>query len=748
MERFRFEIRPVIERKLFENQVAVSFFTKWCEANDIELLIITREEWEKRENILEERPDGTLKLYLPKDLQLWEMVGVMERVGKYIFTRKSEKTKEAKEKLMALAKLFQNAGIYIAKRIGSIQEGREIAEALALEFYEYGKSLELGKRPETQVTINDLATENLTPEETKEVDRFLAGDELFESREQRVKKMIKEYQSKSEEELYEEERRKTLAQFFRVAQKAFELKERKLKKSEKELKPWESDTPIHNAFLERVKKALIEKIKTPKLELIMSVFQYGLERLLQEMKSKRIPKWILILNKILTKFGFSPIIEEKKLVDALGIEELRDQLEEIRKTGNIDQISNMERKIADIIQQAVSSFPYKPYADYPSEIIKNQYINCVGATILGGLMMREAGLTYLIALLEDHVVLLLITSKGSAEWRDMLDPPNEVFELTDGIIEGKKEDGTPITVKDIVGLAENPKPEGLSFKIKIRNRELRVTIFEPKYSQQVMVLNNLGGKFSKAGLFREAIETYKAALDFNPYNSLLYYNLGCVLSRLGRYKEAIKAFQRAIDLDSENPRYYNNLGYVLLKLNRYEEAIEACQKAIDLDPKNPRYYNNLGSVLLKLNRYEEAIEAYQKAIYFNPKNPIYYNNLGYAFLELNRYEEAIKAFQIAIYLDPKNPEYYHHLGLAFSKLRNYEEAVKVFYRAISLNPSNPIYYYHLGIALSNLNRYVEAIFMLKFFIMSADKAKYENLIKEAEEIIKKLESEWLKGKNY
>ncbi|MEM0476392.1 MAG: tetratricopeptide repeat protein, partial [Candidatus Aenigmatarchaeota archaeon] len=89
------------------------------------------------------------------------------------------------------------------------------------------------------------------------------------------------------------------------------------------------------------------------------------------------------------------------------------------------------------------------------------------------------------------------------------------------------------------------------------------------------------------------------------------------------------------------------------------------------------------------------------------------------------------------------------LGLAYSKLGDYKEAVKVFYRAKSLNPSNPIYNYHLGIALSNLNRYVEAIFMLRFFIVLANKEKYENLIKDAEERIKKLKSErkkLLKGK--
>jgi hypothetical protein len=107
-------------------------------------------------------------LYLPEDLQLWEMVGIIELVDKEIFKDKSEKAARNKERLLKLGKIFMNAGIYIARRLDAIEEGKEIAEALALQLYQYGQSLVYGKET-TEPKIEEIKTRKLTPEETAEV---------------------------------------------------------------------------------------------------------------------------------------------------------------------------------------------------------------------------------------------------------------------------------------------------------------------------------------------------------------------------------------------------------------------------------------------------------------------------------------------------------------------------------------------------------------------------------------------------
>ena len=190
-EQPKFEIRPTIEQKPFESLPVRSFFTEWCAINDsIQPQFVTREQWDNREmqGILEKRPDGMQTLFIPRDLQLWEMIGVMEVIDNDTFAAKPERATEAKEKMLALGKTFENAGVYIARRLDGIEEGREIAEALALEFYQYGQSLTQGKRQKIS-QIDDIASRDLAPQETEAMDQFLAGDTLYESRKQKVEKL-------------------------------------------------------------------------------------------------------------------------------------------------------------------------------------------------------------------------------------------------------------------------------------------------------------------------------------------------------------------------------------------------------------------------------------------------------------------------------------------------------------------------------------------------------------------------------
>jgi len=603
-EQPKFEIQPVIEQRPFENPAVQSFFTKWCEINDsIQPQMIGRGGWEKRgiKGVLEKRPDGKQTLFIPEDLQLWEMVGLMEVVDHDTFAAKPERRTEAKEKLLALTKTFQNAGTYIAQRLEGIHEGQEIAEALAQEFYEYGQSLAEGSRPETPLGIADIASQNLTLGETETVDRFLAGDTLYESRQKRVEQAITRDPSKKDE-LYEAERQSTLSQFFRVAERAFALESKstagELRKSAVQLKPWQSDAPIHSTFLAKIEKAMTQKIETPKREFEMAVFRRGLEKLTSEMRE---PGWKHTINSFFENLGLNLRVEQKKLIDVLHIPELKAKLEAIRQTGDLSKISQKEREITDRIQGAISSFPRQLGANNPADIVANQYINCVGASALGGALMKEAGLNYLVGDVPEHSILFLVTSDGEIEWRDMLNASfNE--KLTDEMIEGRKKDGAPLTVRDIAAFSHKPTPKGLMFDVKSDKDKKKfswvkegqrqyVTVFEPEYGQQIQILNNTGNALLSLGRKEKAIEAYRQAVAVDPKFAHPYNGLGNALSYLGRKEEAIEAYRQAVAVDPKFAYPYNGLGNALLSLGRKEEAIEAYRKFIDLaDKKNDDFW--------------------------------------------------------------------------------------------------------------------------------------------------------------
>lgn len=672
IERPKPEIKPTIdyitEQKPFESEAVGSFFAKWCEINDsIVPQIVTREEWEQKssDGILEKRPDGKQSLFIPKDLKLWEMIGIVEVVDHDTFAEKPDRRDEAKEKLLALGKTFKDAGIYIAKRLEGISDGNLIAKALASEFYEYGESIIDGKKPEDQIDISVIASQDLTQEETEAIDRFLAGDNIYESRHERAERALQGADQEKRDDVYEQERQKTLAQFFRVAQKAFELrqkdKDEKLRESKSKLKPWENDAPIHKEFLRKIESAIRREIETPKRELNMAIFRRGMEKLVSEMReTKESGGWRNGINKFFEKIGLDLRVEQRKLAEAIGISKLKAELEETRKTGDKELIGAKEREIADKIQKAVSAFPYERYANNPSEMVANQYINCVGASTLGGALMKEVGLNYLVGCLPEHSALFLVTSDEHIFLVDMLSPFSSE-ELKGEEIRGI---GSDISVKDIVEFSRNPKPGFIMFDLlpgklaeelsDILNERQNIQILEPDHGQQTQILENTAIAFYKLGMKDMAIETYRQMIAINPKNLYAHSNLGIIFEELGLKNKAAIEYKEAIKIDPEDPYTYYRLGIILSRLGRNEEAIEAYQKAISINPNEFYVYNELGTVLFNIGRHEESIEAYNHSIALDKTYPFPYLMRGEALSKLGRTQEAIDSFKQAIELLDKD----------------------------------------------------------------------------------------------
>ena len=576
-EQPKFEIRPAIEQKPFENPAVQSFFAEWCKINDsITPQMTNRQNWEQRDakGLLEKKLDGKQTLFLPEDLQLWEMVGVMEAVDHDTYATKPERQNRKKEELMALGKVFKNSGIYIAQRLDSINQGKGIARALAEEFYDYGQSLVNGKKAEINANLKEIVSHNLTPEEVEAVDQFLAGEKLYQSRRKRAETKVTDTVKTAD--AYESERRVTLAQFFKTSQEAFELKQKTkhevLRTDTKNLKPWQNDTPIYNAFLAKVEHSIIKAVETPKRELEAAIFRRGLENLVTQMRERG---WKHGVNSLFEKLGINLRFEQKKIADLLNIAQLKAELESIRQSEDTNKISLKEQEIANKIQSAVGSFPQYDIANNPAEIVRDQYINCVGASFLGGALMKEAGLNYLFGDIPEHSITVLVTANDRIYWYDMLrgktfnrsvewvnDTLSGAFneELSDEMIAGKKKDGSPLSISDIIAFSHNPKPEGLMFDIKSdkyrkellpwvrKGQRQYLTLFEAEYGQQIQLLNNTGMALFDLGHYDEAVEAFRQAVATDPKHAFSYNGLGSTFYMLGRYEEAIEAFLKFVDL--------------------------------------------------------------------------------------------------------------------------------------------------------------------------------------------------------
>ena len=469
-EQSTFNIESTINQTPFENPAVQTFLSKWCEANDgIRPEYVDRRIWEERggtDKVLEEKDEGGKILYIPQDLKLWEMVDVMEAVDTDTFSQKPERKTTKKEELQQLGKMFEHAGIYIAQRLDFIDQGKTIAENLATEFYNYGSTLEQGQKTDQLLTIDDIKGLSVPDEELDNVDRWLAGEDFY--KEKRKKFDASHADDPNKEFLWEDERRKTIAQYFRVAEKSFKLQRKELKKPEG-LQPWESDEPIHEAFLDNSQSNIRRTLESPKTELYGSIFRRGMELLYQNMPFDKLPQ-IVKDTILLWKDG------ETTLRKAINIEVMKTLLQQARASGDVAKITDTEKNLAALIQTAISNYTYEGNSFSPSKNVMTQEINCAAASNLGGTFLSELGINYLVGDIPGHSVLLMIHQTGEVEYTDMLLDPVENFALTNDMINGENKDGNPITVEDIVDYSFDNRKKELRFTIE-NNEKGRVYQF-------------------------------------------------------------------------------------------------------------------------------------------------------------------------------------------------------------------------------------------------------------------------------
>ncbi len=360
--------------------------------------------------------------------------------------------------------------------------------------------------------------------------------------------------------------------------------------------------PIYQ-FQEKTQNQLVKTIQTPETELYTAIFRRGKEKLLNEMPAP---------NFLRKNLGVDFQFLKTKLTDALKLPILKSELEKVRKTGDKKLISEKELAIAKKIQKKVSSFNGKNDANIPLEMVKTAEINCVGAALLGGLLLEELDIQYLAVDLPLHTSTILVTSDGKWYRQDFTpcttDKERNYTEITPALLENKQERKKLQEKKEGILIFKNWNP------YEHIKDQLHIYVASPEKQLQSSILNSIGSTFFEKKDFSKSEKIYEKALQVEENDAHAHNNLGNAYDQLGKNKKAIEAYQNALKIISNYSFPYNNLGNSLSKLGKYEEAIQCFQKAIRLNPDDAVPYINLGNALFALGNYKEAILAYQKFI--------------------------------------------------------------------------------------------------------------------------------------
>ncbi len=191
--------------------------------------------------------------------------------------------------------------------------------------------------------------------------------------------------------------------------------------------------------------------------------------------------------------------------------------------------------------------------------------------------------------------------------------------------------------------------------------------------------------YNQGKLKRLSNETFLLLKSF-PNSEQLYNIEGSSNLRLGMYKEAIASYKKALDIAPDYVEALNNMGAAYHELGKLEEALNAFKQAISIKPDYADAYYNMGRSLYVKQNLPEAVNSYNKTISIKPKYPEAHYNMGNAIKDQGKLEEAIHAYKEAISIKPKYPEAHNNMGNALKDQGKLEEAIHAYKEAISIKP--------------------------------------------------------------
>ncbi|MGH7323686.1 MAG: tetratricopeptide repeat protein [Candidatus Rokuibacteriota bacterium] len=124
----------------------------------------------------------------------------------------------------------------------------------------------------------------------------------------------------------------------------------------------------------------------------------------------------------------------------------------------------------------------------------------------------------------------------------------------------------------------------------------------------------LGEALAAKGEVDAAIGAYQKALTYNAVNPRVYVSLGKIYyGEKGLYYEAVNAYKRAIDLDPRSVEARMGLGEVYEEKGLYKEAIEEYRRVIEAEPTHAEALYNMALVYEKVDP-REAIAHWERYI--------------------------------------------------------------------------------------------------------------------------------------
>jgi Flp pilus assembly protein TadD len=164
-------------------------------------------------------------------------------------------------------------------------------------------------------------------------------------------------------------------------------------------------------------------------------------------------------------------------------------------------------------------------------------------------------------------------------------------------------------------------------------------------------------------------------------------NIGVALLEQFKYKEAVDSFKRALQLDPSLVLARINLGIALYNLPDLAGAQREEQVVIAVAPAAPQPHYMLGLTARMQNRPEEAVAHFQRVLKIDPDDVGTNVNLGQLYAQQRKYLEAVAVLRTALAAEPYNTTALYNLGTALTRMGKREEGQAIIQRFQELRKS-------------------------------------------------------------
>ncbi len=199
------------------------------------------------------------------------------------------------------------------------------------------------------------------------------------------------------------------------------------------------------------------------------------------------------------------------------------------------------------------------------------------------------------------------------------------------------------------------------------------------------ILYYKGNSQAKAGLFKEAAQTYTAILKEKPSDAYTYYSRAYAYRMLKYYKKSLADYDKAIKLDNNNYDYYLGKYFLLAEEGDTDEAAAVLKMAANIKGTTKEDEFNLAKVHYYMGNYDDAVTEFSEAL----KNEFTesYFFLGNIYEQKKDYENA--AYNYSMYItqgaDITSAVVYNQIAFCLIRLNNYEEALSYIQSGLQYN---------------------------------------------------------------